>query len=329
MASVSPPPTGVKPPESDSISDAPTNGRTPSPPAPAAILLAVASFPGGALDRWPRCMFVSWDALVRALTTFPVFPGVADKRQIPAWSPTLYPRGAARGTCNVVEVSCLVLDYDDGTSINAGIAAWEPWTHVLHTSWSHTPEHPRFRVVLPLAEAVPARAWARAWKWALSAGRVPTVPDPTCKDASRLYFRPAIRAADWPHYARAWEPGPWLSIDWRSIPNEDTERRARLLQVRRQPATVPVRQYRGAVASQLRTDPAARRELAELLGAKIRGAPPEDRAEGIGCPACGQPSVWFPLSPSRMFSCACNHRTHCGWYGSLLALGEHHLGSVE
>jgi len=61
-----------------------------------------------------------------------------------------------------------------------------------------------------------------------------------------------------------------------------------------------------------------RRELANALGARIRG----DRARDVLCPQCGKRSVWFYVSMiGHTFGGAgCAHRNSCGWAGSLRAL---------
>ena len=46
------------------------------------------------------------------------------KARLPCWSPALYPQGATRGLEGVQAVSCLVLDYDDGTPIDEAVAPW-------------------------------------------------------------------------------------------------------------------------------------------------------------------------------------------------------------
>jgi hypothetical protein len=71
---------------------------------------------------------------------------------------------------------------------------------VLHTTWSHTPEHHKARVVFPLSEDCPRDQWLEVWqcaeRWAATWG---AIIDPACKNPSRLYFLPALPGGE------AWE----------------------------------------------------------------------------------------------------------------------------
>jgi len=82
------------------------------------------------------------------------------KETIPAWMPTiLRPDDAGRyrrAKASVVAVSCLVLDLDQGEPLERAAALAEGYTAMMHTSWSHTPEHPKARLVFPFAEPAPA-----------------------------------------------------------------------------------------------------------------------------------------------------------------------------
>lgn len=89
------------------------------------------------------------------------------KRDLRLWSPALYRDDVVeRGTAGVTHVSCLVLDYDAGARIPEATAPFAAYFHLVHTTWSHTPAHPKFRVILPLAAAVPAEKWEDLWTWA-------------------------------------------------------------------------------------------------------------------------------------------------------------------
>ncbi|MGB1275240.1 MAG: hypothetical protein ACPG77_05770, partial [Nannocystaceae bacterium] len=119
------------------------------------------------------------------------------KNDLRLWSPTCYRGGARRGSDGVEHISCLVLDYDDGdTTIEVASATWERWYHIVHTTWSHRPEHPKFRVIVPLAEPVSASNWQRVWAWAEE--RTGMAIDPACKSVSHTYALPAVPNAGWP-----------------------------------------------------------------------------------------------------------------------------------
>ncbi len=130
----------------------------------------------------------------------------AAKRDLRLWSPTLYTPGAPRGSEGVVAVGCLVLDYDAGTLDDAAYT-WESWFHLVHSTWSHRAERPRFRVILPLARPVAAADWAAVWDWA--AQLTGNVVDPALKGLGSMYALPAVPRPD---AARVCEvfPGPFL-----------------------------------------------------------------------------------------------------------------------
>lgn len=256
----------------------------------------------------------TWMALVTALTRFRVFD-VEDKRHLPAWTPCLWKpraRRSAGSNVHLVEhVSCAVLDYDAGETIAAASARFADWPHIIHTSFSHTPDAPRFRLVLPLARPCPTALWPLAWpEVAARAGLV----DTKCKDVGRIYFVPAIRVEDQPHEAHVEDPGGALF-------DLDLDRLAALVPtaaprpVRAAPRQVSPRRQAREINERLKTDPGARARAAAELGAHLVG----DRATRIRCPSCGRNDVWYFITPREggMRGAACNHANSCGWSGWL------------
>ena len=121
------------------------------------------------------------------------------KETLPCWAPATFKPGAKRNSRSVLELSCRVLDYDDGTTPEEASAIWEQSFHVVHTSWSHTPERPRFRLVLPLAKPCPVAFWPRLWLWAEQ--HCGHAIDPACKGASRMWTLPAVPSPEAPRQA--------------------------------------------------------------------------------------------------------------------------------
>lgn len=122
------------------------------------------------------------------------------KRDLRLWSPAVYrPDATERGGDGVSHVSCLVLDYDSGTKITEALPLWQDWFHLIHTTWSHTPQHPKFRVILPLAVPVPASEWEAMWAWAerQSEGEI----DASMKGVAATYALPAVANPSWPRDA--------------------------------------------------------------------------------------------------------------------------------
>ncbi len=154
------------------------------------------------------------------------------------FSPATF-KPARRAKANVQELGLLVLDYDHAASLADDPGVWERLgvTCALYTSHSHgrmTESNPvaedRFRLVIPLAEPIPARSFPALWDWAYrhSGGKI----DRAAKDASRIYYRPAKASDDAP-YAWHVRKGAWL--DWRALALESEA--ARVLEAERQLVT--------------------------------------------------------------------------------------------
>lgn len=113
------------------------------------------------------------------------------KSELRLWSPAVYPPGTPkRGTEHVLRLSCLVLDYDGGLPVSTARALWDGWWSTLHTTWSHTPETPKFRVVLPLAKPIDAARWPELWEWAVARGGEGL--DTRTGESSRMWALPAV-----------------------------------------------------------------------------------------------------------------------------------------
>lgn len=168
---------------------------------------------------------LGWDEL-RLLLTDPVVHH-GPKEALAAWIPALMREdergGFRRASCNVVAVSCLVLDLDSGEPLERVLTLAGKWVALYHTSWSHRPEHPKGRLVFPFAEPAPVERWGDVWaaasRWAASCG---LTVDPATKDPARLYFVPAVPYND-PHRRRDFrggsQGGEWLTwrrliVDW-------------------------------------------------------------------------------------------------------------------
>ncbi len=277
----------------------------------------------------PRARDVLWDELVVLLTRFRSYPPIGltshPKLRVDCWSPASYaPSVLRRSSAAVEEVCALVLDFDNGVTFEESLRVWGEWTHIGHTSWSHTEGHHKFRLVLPLARQVPGAEWHRAWAWALAlwgeeaprraGGAICGTPDEKCKDASRIYFLPALRAGQerlsW-HHEGSWG---WLDIPWEDEPPAPPPAPIRPV-VR---AVVEDWQFVREASRRLNEEPAARRDLGAALGGSVG----EDRVRHVKCPQCGEKSVWWLIRPQKKRTASCNHRESCGgwWWLYDLAL---------
>jgi AAA domain len=133
-------------------------------------------------DNRPVEHRLPWQSLVERLCRY----DTREQKDGKAWSPVTYLPGTTRGKANVDQVFALVLDLDHGSP---------PWDllegleYVAHTTFQHTPEAPRWRVVLPLLRPVGGIDWPSFWLRAHAhfGGCV----DPATKDASRLFYLPS------------------------------------------------------------------------------------------------------------------------------------------
>ena len=112
---------------------------------------------GGMLSVVPERVSVKSEVVVNRLfmTGYSVRPKSFSKKKLPCWSPALYKSGDKRANANVIGISALVYDFDDTrldpSSIIAQLSSRKK-AFVVHTTWSHKPRSPRFRLILFLDE---------------------------------------------------------------------------------------------------------------------------------------------------------------------------------
>lgn len=119
-----------------------------------------------------------------------------------AWSPVEIT--SKRLASNVSCVTALVLDLD-----HLAVPLTVPWEHVWHTTHNNREEDRCIRIVLRLSKTVPANEWPGFLAAAVRFLGVPA--DPTCKDLSRIYYRPSHPQGA-PHAAQH-VPGHILDVD--------------------------------------------------------------------------------------------------------------------
>lgn len=177
------------------------------------------------LSNNPIVVASDWATLVEFLTTFhepsPCTIATCVGRECPhkskssiqgnpmAWSPVVIE--GTRASANVRFVTALGLDFDhlSADAAQRVIVALAPLEHCLHTTHSHRRESISFRAVVALSRHVTAAEWPRLLAAAVRRLGVPA--DPTCKDLSRLFYRPS-HPKDAPHSA-AHVAGEPLDVD--------------------------------------------------------------------------------------------------------------------
>ncbi|HVG97596.1 MAG TPA: hypothetical protein VNK05_11880 [Chloroflexota bacterium] len=171
-------------------------------------------------DPRPRRLLTSWERLAAALTTH-------RERQDKGgslWSPTIYAAAATRGNGGVLALTALPLDFD---GVEPPWPLLEAWEYAAHTTHSHTPVAPHWRVVLPLARPVAVTAWPGVWGSAR--GLLAPDADVACKDPARSYFLPSCR----PGAARAARRGSGRWLDAAELPTLPADGAARATGVAR------------------------------------------------------------------------------------------------
>lgn len=278
-----------------------------------------------ARDASPVAREVSWEAVLATMSRPSVLPVRAGedleraKKRIPAWSPATFRPGQARSTASCEAVSMLVLDFDSEATIQGELVRWRNYRLCLHTTYSHTEDVQRFRLIIPLARPVPAMWWKRVYSWARE--QSPDI-DVKCKNPDRIFFKPAVREDGWPFQFEE-RQGELLWLQPERLAESPDER---------PPAPrVPLPTYRTCdpASAELErrrrfTLPYYREQLAVALGGRLLGAGTSQRAKGIPCPGCGKASIWFLIDPAKATNARCDHRNSCGWTGSLFELACAH-----
>lgn len=157
-------------------------------PAPAPGRCAVTVWPSlGETEGTP--IDTTWPEFFASFTDAPRFRG---DMQHPGWSAAIV-EPCVRAKSNVVGMSALVLDYDDGATVEAARAVWIDRFGLIHTTRKHTTEASRFRVILPFTRIVTPDDYEIVWRWAekIAAAASHTI-DPATKDVSRFWYMPGV-----------------------------------------------------------------------------------------------------------------------------------------
>ena len=108
-----------------------------------------------------------------------------------AWIPATFSKGREKATAEFV--SFLVVDGDHLPELDTTLAKLERYRYVGHATHSDRPGNRCVRIAIALSRPVAAKDWPRFWPAAMTSLGMPA--DPSCCDASRLYYEPA-RSSD-------------------------------------------------------------------------------------------------------------------------------------
>lgn len=149
------------------------------------------TFFGSLFTPQGRAVRTSWPAMLDRLGRPSVY---ARKEDAPRWSAASF-EGDRRSLANVRSLCAVVLDVDAGAELAAVIAVLDDLFAFVHSTWSATPDRPRWRVVIPLDRVVTTAEHERVWRWAASRlERAGIEPDYAARDASRIWALPSIAA---------------------------------------------------------------------------------------------------------------------------------------
>ena len=107
-----------------------------------------------------------------------------------AWVPAIFVKDGSRKDADVLAMTAAVLDFDDGVigfeDVEAKLTGW---TYAAHTSFSHTPNKPKLRVIIPFAKPAEPTLCLPIFQHfdSLFGGHC----DPARKNPSGLYYLPA------------------------------------------------------------------------------------------------------------------------------------------
>lgn len=146
-------------------------------------------------DTEPQTQETSWRQLIADLGPHTTY--YTDKFSVPAFSPATF-RGT-RTARNVEEIHFGVLDLDSISlsDLDDLCLRVEGYRYILYSTWSHRPDRPCARLLIPFDRPVKPSDWSNVWQ------RLHTefggYGDPSCKDLSRLYFVPSCLQSELKH----------------------------------------------------------------------------------------------------------------------------------
>jgi len=161
----------------------------------------------------PEPLCLPWADLVTRLGHFQICADKAAKAAGALWSAATYRPGDQRRNQNVVAVTALVADIDDGTPLEALAERLDALDYVVYSTYSHTPAHPKLRVVIRLIAPIPGDRYQAVWAQA-NAHLFDHHCDEHTRDQAHMYFWPQVQPGVEP--VHVYHPGQ--PLDWRALP---------------------------------------------------------------------------------------------------------------
>jgi hypothetical protein len=129
---------------------------------------------------------VSWEQLCRSLS----IPIISEDKDVFLYGPYRLST-PKRSNQNVVEISYFVfdIDYPQGRTAQDIVNLVVDYDAIVHSTWSHTRENPRYRLIVRLSRPVPVKRFADVRGGFLSLNPVlASIIDKACSDPSRGYY---------------------------------------------------------------------------------------------------------------------------------------------
>jgi hypothetical protein len=144
-------------------------------------------------DTTPNPLDVSWDHIVEKMSV----PIVAlEKDSVGLFSPAEFRVGGGKAKPAVIAIGFGVLDLDKVSTAGLGRLADRlremAIAYVIASTWKHTIEKPRYRLVVPFDRKVPADQWSAFWPRLLQV--LCPEADDACSDPNRCYYWPSCPA---------------------------------------------------------------------------------------------------------------------------------------
>lgn len=141
----------------------------------------------------------SWTLQQAADYFTPSLPEVVTKEQRadkPLFSFNLYKPHTSRGTQNVEAMTGVVFDFDNKQDFVPIQSVLDPLNqkrivYFFYTSWSHTGERPRWRLIIPFCQPCPVKEWGRVYDHMTRLiGNPPGIDHSACRDVAHIWFPP-------------------------------------------------------------------------------------------------------------------------------------------
>ena len=114
----------------------------------------------------------------------------AQEKDGPAWSPALYRGGGQRRNEDVTHLSAFVCDIDGGgIDVDTVQDRLAGYAYLLHTTYSHRPEQPKLRVIIPFRDPFPKSKLAQVYDHFSEI--FDDKLDPCSKKAAQMFYKPS------------------------------------------------------------------------------------------------------------------------------------------